>query len=194
MGPNLKINLGCGQNPVPGYLNVDKYGEPEILWDLEQFPWPWEDNSVEEILLTHVLEHIGEETGTHIKILKELYRICRDGALVRITVPHPRHDDFMNDPTHVRVITPAGLRCFSKKKNREWAEKKLSNSPLALYHDIDFDISDILLDLDEPWLSRYRKKEITDIELDTAARQFNNVIKQVRITLKAVKSSSAPNG
>ena len=42
----LKLNLGCGQNPRDGYLNVDKYGSADLTCDLEAFPWPWPDNSV----------------------------------------------------------------------------------------------------------------------------------------------------
>ena len=42
-------------------------------------------------------------------MMKELYRICRDGAEIEINVPHPRHDNFIGDPTHVRIITPDTL-------------------------------------------------------------------------------------
>ena len=56
----LKLNLGCGNNKYDGFLNVDKFGEPDIKWDLEKFPWPWEDNSVDEIRIIHVLEHLGD--------------------------------------------------------------------------------------------------------------------------------------
>jgi len=54
----LKLNLGSGQHPQPGFVNVDKLGEPDLKCDLEVFPWPWPENSVSEILLIHVLEHL----------------------------------------------------------------------------------------------------------------------------------------
>ena len=41
--------------------------------------------------------------------MKELYRISCDQANIHISVPHPRHDDFLADPTHVRPITTLGL-------------------------------------------------------------------------------------
>ena len=75
---NLKLNLGCGNNKYDGFLNVDKFGEPDINWDLEKFPWPWEDNSVDEIRIIHVLEHLGKDTETYFNIFKEIYRISVD--------------------------------------------------------------------------------------------------------------------
>ncbi len=114
----LKLNLGCGDLKMPGYINVDKYGTPDIKHDLESFPWPWETNSVSEIILIHVLEHLGQDIETYFGIFKEMYRICFHGAKIRIVVPHFRHDFFYDDPTHVRVVTPLGLQLFSKKQNK----------------------------------------------------------------------------
>ena len=41
----LYLNLGCGSQLMEGYVNVDKFGDPEVRLDLETFTWPWEDNS-----------------------------------------------------------------------------------------------------------------------------------------------------
>ena len=74
----MKLNLGCGNKIIDGYVNVDKYDtyNIDIKHDLEKFPYPFEDDTVEEIILSHVLEHIGQSPDIFIKILKELYRIC----------------------------------------------------------------------------------------------------------------------
>ena len=83
----MKLNLGCGPPKLPGYLNVDRYGEPDLRLDLEQFPWPWASDSVDEVLASHVLEHLGTTPDAFIGVMKELYRVCRNGAEVRIAVP-----------------------------------------------------------------------------------------------------------
>lgn len=115
----LKLNLGCSTNLREGYLNVDKFGEPELRHDLKEFPWPWEDRSVFEIFLNHVLEHLGQTTNIYLGIIKEMCRVMIPEGHIFIVVPHPRHDDFINDPTHVRVVTPEHMRLFSKSKNQE---------------------------------------------------------------------------
>lgn len=187
MSATLKLNLGCGSKRLPGFINVDKFGDPELRWDLEIFPWPWESNSVSEVHLTHVLEHLGATTDSYLGIIKELYRICQPNALLQIVVPHPRHDDFINDPTHVRAITPANLALFSKHWNRIWIENDASNTPLGVYLDVDLEITNVVNALDEPWASKHQNRLISDAELMQASMQFNNVIKEMKIEVRVKK-------
>ena len=74
----MKLNLGCGSKILADYTNVDKfnYYKPQITHDLEVTPYPFEDDSVDEILLSHVLEHIGQNPNVFNNIIKEFYRIC----------------------------------------------------------------------------------------------------------------------
>lgn len=186
----MKLNLGCGNNKKDGYINVDKYEAcgPDQQVDLEQFPWPWPDGSVEEIMLNHVLEHLGATTETYFGIIRELYRVSVDRALIKITVPHPRHDSFIHDPTHVRVITPQGLELFSRKLNADWAKNGTASSPLGLYLGVDFEIEKVDMVPAEPWRTRFKQGKISSDELMGAARQFNNVMQEISILWRAVKS------
>ena len=183
----MKLNLGCGENHVPGFINVDKFGTPDIKHDLEQFPWPWEDNGIDEILMNHILEHLGETSGIFLDIIKEIYRICKPGTKIKIKCPHPRHDDFISDPTHVRAITPRLFELFSKKNNKKWIEGKFANSPLALYLNVDFEIENVRLALESPWREQFNAKEISPAKLDEAVKQYNNVIKETEIILRVIK-------
>ncbi|MDA9609233.1 methyltransferase domain-containing protein, partial [Candidatus Pelagibacter sp.] len=126
----MKLNLGCGSVILKDFVNVDKFDfyKPNIVHDLEVFPYPFKNNSVDEIILSHVLEHIGQIPDVFNEIIKELYRICRNGSLINIIVPHPRHDDFISDPTHVRPITLRSLSMYDQKLNKIWEEKNASNT------------------------------------------------------------------
>ena len=110
---------------------------------------------------------------------------------VTVVAPHPRHDHFLNDPTHVRAVTPAGLEMFSQAKNREWIAKGLANTPLGQYLGVDFVIESVTMSPDEPWRGRLRKGEISQADLTQAMRLHNNVIVETSVVLKAIKPASA---
>jgi hypothetical protein len=188
----MKLNLGCGGDKRPGWINVDKYPEfaPDQVADLEALPWPWPDDSVDEVMLRHVLEHLGRTPELYLGIIKELWRVCRDGAQITIVVPHPRHDSYLNDPTHVRPIMPAGLELFSQAKNREWREKGIANSALGLALGVDFAIDRVDMRPDDLWARRVSSGQITTAQLAEAARQFNNVISEITIRWRAIKKRS----
>jgi hypothetical protein len=40
----MKLNLGCGDNKRPGYVNGDVCGSPDVVCDLSAFSWPWDDD------------------------------------------------------------------------------------------------------------------------------------------------------
>ena len=139
------------------------------------------------MLLSHVLEHIGQQPDTFINIMKELYRICKNQSLIIINVPHPRHEDFLSDPTHVRPITILGLSLFDKKLNEEWQKVGAANTPLGLIHNINFKIESYEYVLDEDINNLRNLGKISDQELQKMMLHNYNVIKQININLRTIK-------
>lgn len=183
----LRLNLGCGAKHLDGYLNVDKFGGPDLCLDLETFPYPWPDDSVVEIEMHHVLEHLGQQTAVYLQIIQELYRICAPNARVHITVPHHRSDRFFHDPTHVRPITPVGLSMFSKQNNRMWESQGKAFTLLALYLDVDFELTQVAYTPSEVWLERYPDHASDTDLLLKESEIYSNLIRDVEMTLTAVK-------
>ena len=183
----LRLNLGCGMNRLEGYVNVDRYGDPDLRHDLEVLPWPWPDDSVSEILLKHVLEHLGREPNNYLEIMKEIYRVCEDGATIRIIVPHHRHDFFFNDPTHVRIVTADGMSLFSQRLNRQWIEQGFANSPLGIYLGIDFELIDVKLKPSNLWRRLHPEDPVDTRALLQQSALYNNLVEEVQIALQAVK-------
>jgi len=181
----MNLNLGCGFNKKTGYVNVDMFEEcqPDLLYDLELLPWPWPDSSVDRVLFNHSLEHLGQNHRVFLGMMKELYRVCRNGAQVEIHVPHPRHDDFINDPTHVRIITPDLLSLFSRRKNDEWKRLGVANSRFAHYLHVDFEVVHIFKVLAEPFMSRFQQGQISVEQLDELAKAQNNVVREFEIAM-----------
>ena len=185
----MKLNLGSGSKILKGYVNVDKfqYYNPDVVHDLEKFPYPFKDNSIDEILLSHVLEHIGQNPDVFNNIIKELYRICKNNSIVDIRVPHPRHDDFISDPTHVRPITILGLQLYDKNLNEKWERMNAANTPLALIHGVNFMIKDVNFVLENNYIKLLENKEIDQNELQECIKKYNNVVKEMKIKWVALK-------
>lgn len=185
----MKLHLGSGDKRFDGFVNVD-YDErcsPDIIQDLEKKPWCFEDNSIDEVVAHHLLEHLGDP-GFFI-FMQELYRVCKPNALVKIVVPHHRHDVFLNDPTHRRPITVEGLRLFSKKFNNYCIEVGDGSSKLGNYFDIDFEVVDFKFNFDsfyKPLLVDMTQEKEREIQL--LIREKNNVIVDVNVTLLVVKN------
>ena len=188
----MKLNLGCGMNRRDGWLNVDSSPacNPDLVCDLETTPWPWPDSSVDEMLFNHSLEHMGQATSVFLAIVKEIYRVGSDGARIAINAPHPRHDSFLFDPTHVRIVTPEILMMFDKRKNEEWARAGAANTPLGLYLNVDFELAAATMTLEEPYLSEFRSGALNADEINRLARERNNVISECRMVLRVRKSAS----
>lgn len=187
----MRLNLGCGHTKLDGFVNCDVQAacNPDRIVDLESLPWPFEDGVAEEVVLSHVLEHLGESTKIYLGIIKELYRVCAPNAIVRIAVPHPRHDDFINDPTHVRPILPEQFHMYSKAANRRWREGGFANTPLADYLDVDFEVEDVQWVPDDRLVERLRSGALKSEELAEMAYRQNNVLREARITLRVKKSA-----
>jgi len=85
-----KLNLGCGDKILPGYINVDvaeaRLGKkPDVLCDLRKLT-PFEDQSVDEILSVHVVEHFWR--WEVVDILKEWVRVLKPGGVMYLECPN----------------------------------------------------------------------------------------------------------
>tara|TARA_B100000214_G_C23945756_1_gene617910 strand:+ start:1098 stop:1553 length:456 start_codon:yes stop_codon:yes gene_type:complete len=135
----MKLNIGCGNDYMEGWTNLD-CGDCrcDISHDIEVTPWPIESNSIKEVLMKHVLEHVSREN--FINVIRELYRVCSAGAKIHIQVPYAGSDNFWTDPTHKMPITTRTLDYFDR--NKQLGE----NGKIYGWHDVDFSVVSQLVD------------------------------------------------
>ena len=189
----MKLNLGCGKDYIDDWVNVDFYDDSkcDITHDLEEFPWPWEDNSVSEIKIIHTLEHLGADWKVYIKILQEMYRVCEDDAEIMVAVPSPWHWNFTSDPTHVRPVTADGLNLFSKEHCQKCIDKEMSETPFAMIYDVDLRPHDVVWIPDESWKKKIENREISSLEFEKLHSMYRNVVAEFQIPLAVVKSKES---
>jgi predicted SAM-dependent methyltransferase len=88
----MKLELGGGDfNRGGDWTNMDLNPVADIVHDLESFPYPQADESVDELYSSHCLEHLVDPIG----VMNEISRICKVGARVEIRVPHPNSNHAM---------------------------------------------------------------------------------------------------
>ena len=109
----MKLNIGCGNKKLEGYINID--GNPKAKPDkvhniIEGLPF--KDNAIDEIRASHVLEHLEGEG--FFKLMEEAHRVLKVGGVFKIRVPHYRSENAYCNPFHVRVFNETTFFVFAE--------------------------------------------------------------------------------
>jgi len=113
----MKLNLGCGSDYRQGYINVDRVsGVADVVHDLNVFPYPWPDNSADEVVARHVLEHLEDIR----KVMDELWRILKPGGQLLIYVPHFSHFQALTHPEHRHAFHYNSFQMFTPQSDERY--------------------------------------------------------------------------
>ena len=92
IGKSLNLNLGCGTRILDDYINIDLYNvsegnkiNPDITMDIQQLCNYVEVNTVEKILIVHVLEHFFRWEA--VDLLTDFYNCLKVGGILEIEMP-----------------------------------------------------------------------------------------------------------
>jgi len=83
---SIKLNLGCGNDIKPGYINIDKYnntGNVDMNSDLGDLPF--DDHTISEIYTSHVFEHIP--LNEVYSVISEWKRALKIGGRLVLRLP-----------------------------------------------------------------------------------------------------------
>jgi SAM-dependent methyltransferase len=173
----MKLNLGCGRRPMDGWVNVDCVPLPgvDLVVELDapdKVSLPWADDSVDELAMIHVLEHISHP----LPLMQELWRVAKPKATIMIACPYGSSDDADEDPTHVRRMFLQSFGYFGQ----------------PFYHRADYgyrgDWAVDLITLDVG--AHYDGVDKGDIMRDVAL--LRNIVQQMTAELHAVKPAREP--
>ena len=92
----MRLNLGCCDHHMPGFVNVDRVEPCDQVADLTK-PWPWKTSSVIEIIAHDIIEHLPDKIHT----MNEAWRVLMPGGALRILVPTTDGRGAWQDPTHI---------------------------------------------------------------------------------------------
>jgi predicted SAM-dependent methyltransferase len=124
----LRINVGCGGSPTPGWVNLDnspsvllrRLPVGELLNEARRGVWsaarahgvrygsalrlPFRDGSADVVYSSHMMEHLSQRNAT--RFLRECHRILAPGGVLRIVVPNLRVfvDDYVGDGDADRLM------------------------------------------------------------------------------------------
>ena len=180
----LKLDLGCGRNRQEGFHGVDVSpdSDADSIVNLFEFPWPWEDSSVDEVFSSHFVEHLpvachgcGQPDGL-ISFMEEVHRICKPGAAVKIIHPYALSTRAFQDPTHTRFIPETTWHYFSAQGR---ADMKLEHYPISC----DFELLGISNGFYPEWQLR------AEVARTWAAQHYWNVVSDLIVDLRVVKEN-----
>ena len=106
----MKLNLGCGNDfrYEKGWVNFDITRPCNVIGDMDS-SLPFKDKSFELVWAAHVLEHRQDLR----RLQRELARIIKQKAELKIIVPYYLSPDAWGDPTHCRAFSEDSfLTCF----------------------------------------------------------------------------------
>ena len=130
-------------------VDINPDHNPTVQWDLNDHPYPFEDDSMDEIHAYDVLEHLGRQ-GDYQYFFKEwtdFWRILKPGGHFCAIVP--KHDSVWAwaDPSHTRVIPMEQLLFLSQNTYREQVGKT-AISDFRYIYEADFEIVSVSDDAD----------------------------------------------
>ncbi len=102
---NILLGSGYKKRRPEGWTHVDRIPFPNVnvVHDLEDIPWPFDDGCAQHISAVHILEHINNVPA----FMDECWRLLYPGGTLYVVVPDVNDQELAYcDPTHVHYFRP----------------------------------------------------------------------------------------
>jgi len=122
------VDIGCGTHPIAGrshdkVIGVDHqcYEEAEIVLDIGESPLPFENDSVDFIYCSHIIEHLDHKQRDH--VLFECLRVLIPGGMMFVRVPH--FSDIVLRTIYDHLVVSYGAHTLQSVGNANWYSKNI---------------------------------------------------------------------
>lgn len=117
----MELLLGCGNRREKIWggsdwghlvtLDIDPALKPDVVWDLETLPLPFDPDTFDEIHASEVLEHTGRQGDWRFFLAQfdDFWRILKPGGTLSASVPRSDSVWALGDPGHTRIIVEQQL-------------------------------------------------------------------------------------
>ena len=101
-------------------LDYNSEHKPDVVWDLMEFPLPFEDGTFDEIHAYEVLEHLGQQGDYKLFFsqFSEFWRLLKPNGHFLATCPSRNSVWAWGDPSHTRIIQLEQLVFLSQEEYR----------------------------------------------------------------------------
>ncbi|MCP4642290.1 MAG: methyltransferase domain-containing protein [bacterium] len=175
-----KLNLGCGDDILDGYVNLDVVARPgvDVVHSMNDLPWPLPDSQFDEVRCIDILEHLPDTLG----VMSEMWRVCKPGARVFLRVPHWNSKWAWLDPQHIKAFAGETFHFFDPRSH--YCQKR------PYYSKARFEVQEIVYEctlLRLGWGFEKRVMGLNHSRLIHLLSKFCDTVHFLRVTLKAVK-------
>ncbi len=143
------LSIGSGKTetrPNVTKLDISPDTGADVIWDLNHYPYPFEQGVFAEIECLDVIEHVENIP----KVMQECHRILQKGGLMKITTPHYSSPNSYIDPTHRYHLSLFSFDCFSDQHKYSY------------YSGARFQIVKRQLTFEGPWIRKYLLTKIAN--------------------------------
>lgn len=121
-------------------LDINPAHKPDVVWNLERVPLPFEEDTFDTVSAFEVMEHVGRQGDWRFFFdqWSDLWRIMRPGGLFFGTSPHWSSKWAWGDPGHTRIVGPEAMTFLSQP-----AYAQVGRTPMTdyrFYYQADFDL------------------------------------------------------